>query len=61
MTPDEHPRHQAIEKAKNGQAFPLDSPPPIFLWTRRPQVLQGMSVTFHANIRISDLSMFNIK
>ena len=36
---------------------------PICVWTRRLQVLQGMSVrkSFHANIRKSDLPMVNLK
>ena len=53
-------RPQAIEKTKNGQTFPLEKIFFFYLWKRRLQVLQGMPVTFHANMGIRDLPMFNI-
>ena len=59
-------RPQAIKRAKNGQSgvsLGFFFCPSISVWTRRLQVLHGMSVRkcFHANIRKSGLPMVNLK
>ena len=56
-------RPQAIKRAKTVRRFRRKTFFPIFVWTRRLQVLQGMSArkSFHANIRKSDLTMVNLE
>ena len=49
-------RPQAIEKAKNGRAFPLEKLFFIFFLNE-----STAGKTFHASIRRSDLPMFNIR
>ena len=53
-----HQRGQKRRRVSVGKRFC-----PIFVWTRRLGVVQGMSVLkrFHANIRISDTLMVNLE